>query len=81
MSNDDRRKLERILKSLSPDIGKNAEKLNNVKDSLTNSFDSQEAKRDAKSLSEAINYFHKGITLLWIGIFIKLHSKCSKAWL
>ncbi len=60
LSKDDRRELERILKSLSPDIGKGAEKINNAKDSLTNPFDAQEPKLGAKNLSEAISYFQKG---------------------
>ena len=60
LSKDDRRELERILKSLSPDIGKGAEKINNAKDSLDNPFNAQEPKLGAKNLSEAISYFQKG---------------------
>ena len=60
LSKDDRRELERILKCLSPDIGKGVEKFNNLQDSLANPLDAQEAKPDAKMLSEARKYFQKG---------------------
>ena len=60
LSKDDRRELERILKCLSPDIGKGVEKLNNLQDSLANPLDAQEEKADAKALPEAAICFQKG---------------------
>ena len=60
LSKDDRREMERILKCLSPDIGKGVEKLNNLQDSLANPLDAQEKKPDAKTLTEARRHFRKG---------------------
>ena len=60
LSKDDRRELERILKCLSPNIGKGVEKLNNLQDSLSNPLDAQEEKPDAKPLQEALRCFRKG---------------------
>ena len=60
LSKDDRREMERILKCLSPDIGKGVEKLNNLQDSLANPLDAQEKKPDAKTLTEAKRHFRRG---------------------
>ncbi|MBR3723010.1 MAG: lecithin retinol acyltransferase family protein [Selenomonadaceae bacterium] len=60
MNKDERRELERILKTLSPDFGKKSEQLNNFQDSVVNPLKAQEEKINALPLPEAYDTFQKG---------------------
>lgn len=59
MTNDDRREGERIVKTLSPNIGKRIEQLNNVRDSIANPLEVGE-KRSLKTIRQVIRWFKKG---------------------
>ena len=59
LSTDDRREAERILKTLSPDIGNGIEKFNNIRDSIANPLEVGE-KRPLKTIRKAIRWFKKG---------------------
>ena len=59
MTNDDRREGERIVKTLSPNIGKRIEQLNNVRDSIANPLEVGE-KRSLKTIRPVIRWFKKG---------------------
>lgn len=56
---EDRREAERILKTLSPDIGRGVEQLNNVKDSIANPLEVG-MKRPMKTIRQVMRSFHKG---------------------
>lgn len=59
MTNDDRREGERIVKTLSPNIGKRIEQLNNVRDSIANPLEVGE-KRSLKTIRQVMRWFKKG---------------------
>ncbi len=59
MSRDDRREAERILKTLSPDIGFGVEQLNNIHDSIANPLEIG-SKRPIKTIRQVMRSFKKG---------------------
>ena len=59
MTNDDRREGERILKSLSPNLGEGIEKFNNIRDSIANPLEVG-AKRPLKTIRQVMRWFKKG---------------------
>ena len=59
MTNDDRREGERILKSLSPDLGEGIEKFNNIRDSIANPLEVG-TKRPLKTVRQVMRWFKKG---------------------
>ena len=59
LTKDDSREVERIIKDLSPVIGKGIENINNLHDSLSNPFSEPEG-RVVKSLAKAKTIFIKG---------------------
>lgn len=59
LSKDDRREAERILKTISPGIGKNVEQFNNIRDSIANPLEVG-TKRPMKTIRQVMRSFHKG---------------------
>ena len=59
LSKDDRREAERLLKTLSPDIGKSIEQFNNIQDSIANPL-AVGTKRSLKTIRQVLRWFKKG---------------------